>query len=492
MSGWIKSLWKDSIVYGIGYGVSRFLQIIILPIIAQSLTLSEFGYYSNYVIFYTFAAGFFVFGLDSAVARFFYESTDKNYHKKLLSTAFFFILLLSIISVAGISFMPGSVLTALKIPGEYSSAMPYVLACIPAVSLNNLFLSWFKWNRQKVYFLINSGGSVLLLLLPLLITGKVSFIYIFQVLLAGQVVVAFISAFLARSYLGVSFDVKILRPLLVYGFPWLLVFLFGVSRTYLDRIFLTQYLKDDVYGIYNFSVRIATLISLVITAFDMSFGPLAYSIWNKPGAPLFFARLQSMYIFLISVVGCVICVAAPLIVQLLGGAKYQGAEKILPLLVFAAIPISLINFSNLGTAYAKKSFLSTLSLFIGFSAVLILNLLFTHIYLQVGAAASSLAGHVMIVIAGYIFSRKYYHIPFNFTKDALIFLLFFCLAIAAVHFPLFDNMFVNMAVQLLAISVLTILFLIFIFPDEMTKVGNAIRGIKFGGSNENPVDLPRS
>ena len=99
MSGWTKSLWKDSIVYGIGYGVSRFLQIIILPIIAQALSVSEFGYYSNYVIFYTFAAGFFVLGLDSAVARFFYDSPDKQYHRKLLSSAFLFILG---ISIAGI------------------------------------------------------------------------------------------------------------------------------------------------------------------------------------------------------------------------------------------------------------------------------------------------------------------------------------------------------------------------------------------------------
>lgn len=493
MSGWIKSLWQDSLVYGVGYGISRFLQIIILPIIAQALTLSEFGYYSNYVIFYTFAAGFFVLGLDSAVARFFYDSSDKRYHQKLLSSAFLFISVISLVSVILISFFSDGIMFVLKIPPEYSTAMPYVLACIPAVAMNNLFLSWFKWNRQKTNFLLNSGGSVLLLLLPLLIADSVDFTFIFQVLLFSQVIVAVVSAVLAGGYLRPLFDTKLIRALLVYGFPWLLVFLFGVSRTYLDRIFLTQYLKDDVYGIYNFSVRISTLISLVITAFDMSFGPLAFRIWNQEGAQKFFARLQSVYIFFISLTGCLICIGSPLIIKLLGGAKYEGSEKILPFLVFAAIPISLINFSNLGTAYAKKSFLSTLSLFIGFAAVLVFNLLFTRIYLQYGAAGSSLAGHLLIVAAGYYFSRKYYRIPFSFAKDAGLFLVFFVLSVVAVNFSLHADMYWNIAIQVLGACLLALLLFLFILPVELKRALEMLRGIKIGRSGDNTgIDVPRS
>src|SRR5687768_14986200 len=110
MQSWVKNLFKDSLVYGLGYGLSRFLQIIILPIIAQALSLSEFGYYSNYVIFYTIVGGFFVLGLDSAVARYFYDSDDKKYHQQLFSSAFYFILLLSVVSVSIFFLFPSSLL----------------------------------------------------------------------------------------------------------------------------------------------------------------------------------------------------------------------------------------------------------------------------------------------------------------------------------------------------------------------------------------------
>jgi O-antigen/teichoic acid export membrane protein len=166
MFTWLKSLLKDSLVYGIGFGVSRFLQIIVLPIIAKSLSLSEYGYYSNYVIFYTIAGGVFILGLDGSVARFFYDSEDKNYHRKVFSIAFFCVLATSLICVIAGSFFPSALLQAINVPASYGQALVYVLYTIPCLVLNNFFLSWFKWKRQKFFFLVNAIGTVLFLLVP--------------------------------------------------------------------------------------------------------------------------------------------------------------------------------------------------------------------------------------------------------------------------------------------------------------------------------------
>jgi O-antigen/teichoic acid export membrane protein len=469
MSGWIKNLWKDSLVYGIGYGVSRFLQIIILPIIAKALTLSEFGYYSNYVIFYSFVGGLMIFGLDSAVTRFFFDSEDKIHHRKLFSSAFYFILCLSGLTTLAFYYNIPLLLDVLKIPAYYSSSAIYSISCIPLLAINGFLLTWFKWRRQKMYFLINSGGGILLLLLPLLFVSKVSFLYVFQVLFFSQLFIAVISTFLASDYLRFYVDGKLLGSLLKYGFPWMLVFFFGASRSYLDRAFLTQYLDDDTYGLYNFSIRISTLLSLVITAFDMSFGPLAFSIWDKPGAKIFFARLQGIYTLLICSIACAITIVSPLIIQLLGGEKYNGAEKILPILLFAAIPLSLINFSNLGTAYAKKSFLSTVSLFAGFASVLLFNLLLTKHYLQYGATTASLLGHLIIIVTGYYFSARYYSIPFGYMRDGVIFLLFFLLSLAVVNLPM-PGFILKISIQLFILTVIILILLQKLFKEEFHKI----------------------
>lgn len=482
MVAWLKSLVKDSLVYGIGFGVSRFLQIIVLPIIAKSLSLSEYGYYSNYVIFYTIAGGVFLLGMDNSVARFFFDSEEKQYHRKVFSIAFFCVLLTSLIAASTFYFFPSALLKIISVPASYSAALPYVLFTFPLLVLNNFFLSWFKWKRQKSFFLVNSIGTVVFLLIPLLIakaSHHISFLLIFEIIFYSQLLIVIVSIILAFNYIRLFFDRPLLIAMLKYGFPWMLVFFLGLSRSYLDRFFLTRYLNDDTYGVYNFSARLATILSLVTTAFDMSFGPLALSIWKKEQAPVFFARLQSGYVFFISMTACVISIVSPLLVSVLGGTKYSGAEKVLPFLLFSTIPLSLINFSCLGMVYVKKSFLNTITLLIGFTTVLILNFIFTPLYLQYGAVNASIAGHILIIVAGYYFSQKHYKIPFHFAKDGLVFAFFLALSILAVNTGFSANVYQDSIIKLLILLASTLGIFILFFKKEYQRLRGMIKNLRY-------------
>ena len=479
MTGWLKNLFKDSLVYGIGFGVSRFLQIIVLPIIAHALSLAEYGFYSNYVIFYSIAGGVFVLGLDSAVARFMFDSEDKNHHRKLFSISFFCLLFVSLLFAGICSAYPSALLKIINVPESYKGALPFALFIIPCIVLNNFFLTWFKWKRQKYYFLINTIGTVFFLLVPLLVVKKIGFNYIFQTIFFGQLTVVAISTILVRGYIRFIFDGPLFGALLKYGFPWTLVYFLGLSRTYLDRFFLTHFLNDNSYGVYNFSIRLATFLALITTAFDMSFGPLAFSIWKKEDAPKFFARLQSAYTFLISAIACVIVIISPLLVNLLGGEKYHGAENILPYLLFSAIPLSLINFSSLGIAYAKKSFLSTVTLVIGFAVVLLLNAVLTPRYLQFGAVNASLIGHMFIVISGYYFSQRFYKVDFHFAKDGLLFLFFLSLSVLFVQFRFSNHLYQDIALKMLAMAAIALLVSVVLFRAEFKKIISFVKNIRY-------------
>jgi O-antigen/teichoic acid export membrane protein len=168
-------------------------------------------------------------------------------------------------------------------------------------------------------------------------------------------------------------------------------------------------------------------------------------------------------------------VFSPLIIEILGGYKYVGAEKILPLLLFAGIPLSLINFSNLGAAYAKKSIISTITLFIGLVIVLALNFIITPLYLQYGAAAASLTGHVAIIVAGYLLSRKYYPIRFNFVKDAFVFFAFLFFSILSVNTSITGYFFYEMLLKAIILAFIVIFFTLLQFKQEYRKVLDRLR-----------------
>lgn len=480
MINWFKDLIRDSLVYGLGFGISRSLQIFVLPIIAKSLSLNEYGYYSNYVIFYTIAGGVFLLGMDNSVARFFYDSKEKLYHQKIFSIAFFCILLTSFIAAVCFSFFPSFLLKITSVPVKYSEALPYVLFTFPMLVLNNFFLSWFKYRRQKYFFVLNSIGSVIFLLIPLVIAQvmhNVTFHLIFKIIFYSQFLIVIISLILTTNYIRFVFDKILFWEMFKYGLPWMLVFFFGLSRSYLDRIFLNHYLNDEMYGVYNFSVRLSTIISVVISAFSMSFGPLAFSIWKKKNAPEFFARLQSGYILFISIIASVISVISPVIVTILGGTKYSGAERVLPFLLFSAIPLSLVNFSNLGTMYAKRPHLNSISLIMGFITVLLLNFIITPLFFQYGAVNASIVGHLVIVCIGYYFSQKFYKIPFRFTKDGIILTLFLAFSIAVVNIDISTNSYKDCYFKLFVLLVLSFIIFYFFFKNEYLKILGLIKQI---------------
>ncbi|HYM95043.1 MAG TPA: polysaccharide biosynthesis C-terminal domain-containing protein, partial [Chitinophagaceae bacterium] len=185
-----------------------------------------------------------------------------------------------------------------------------------------------------------------------------------------------------------------------------------------------------------------------------------------------------IYILFIGIAACAISIASPFLISVLGGSKYNGAEKVLPFMLFSAIPISLINFSSLGMIYAKRSFLNTITLTIGFTIVLILNFLLTPAYLQYGAVNASIIGHCCIAAAGYYFSRRYYKIPFRFEKDipVFIFLLFF--AIVSVNFYFSANIYLDISFKIIILILLSLLIFTFLFKNEYRKVLSIIRNMR--------------
>jgi O-antigen/teichoic acid export membrane protein len=134
-----------------------------------------------------------------------------------------------------------------------------------------------------------------------------------------------------------------------------------------------------------------------------------------------------------------------------------------------------VNFSNLGSSYAKKSVISTLTLFIGFVVVLLLNLLLTRYYLQYGATTASLVGHLVIIAAGYYLSNRYYPIPFRFGRDATHFFLFLCLSLMSVNFRISDYFYYELLIKAAILAALVLIIGVLEFKNEYQKVLQWIR-----------------
>ena len=87
MIGNVKILLKDFAVYGTAGAINKLIAVISTPLILRYLSKDEFGLTSTVIVGSLFFSGFIILGMDSAIARWFFEKEKKDieYQKQIAS-----------------------------------------------------------------------------------------------------------------------------------------------------------------------------------------------------------------------------------------------------------------------------------------------------------------------------------------------------------------------------------------------------------------------
>ena len=99
----IVKLIKQSLVYGIGHVLSRFITFLLLPVLTLSLTTNEFGVIAKFYAFMGLGMAFFRYGMDTALLKFYIQKDDSRlYFSSIfalqIASSLFFSLLIFMIS----------------------------------------------------------------------------------------------------------------------------------------------------------------------------------------------------------------------------------------------------------------------------------------------------------------------------------------------------------------------------------------------------------
>ncbi|MCK4447052.1 MAG: oligosaccharide flippase family protein, partial [Candidatus Marinimicrobia bacterium] len=97
MSASIRSLTKQTLTYGVGTILTRFVTFLLLPLYTNLLSPNEYGLVALVFVFLGFMNIIYNYGLDSAVMRFYSEDSDPSRKTNILSTAIWMSLLTSLI-----------------------------------------------------------------------------------------------------------------------------------------------------------------------------------------------------------------------------------------------------------------------------------------------------------------------------------------------------------------------------------------------------------
>ncbi len=426
----LKFLTKDSSIYGIAGAVTKLLAVLTVPIVVRILTKEEFGITNTVMSISSIFVGFIILGMDSSIARWFFnDNDDPNYRKKVVSIGFF-IQIISLFFCLIIFILAEKSLSNLLFEGD-SQLTKYwkiFMFSIPA----NAFISFsgniFKWTFQRNRYLILTLGNSILNVALTLIFILIFKMGVFGVLLAPVIssnIFSFIGLYMNRSSLifKSEWDKKMVYDMLKYGLPFTGIMIINNFLPSIDKLFLLRYVDMETIGEYSVALKIAGLLYLVTSAFSISFGPYAFSNWHKSESKKLFGNILTIFFAFTISLGVLLSIFGELVIQIFTGGKYMSALKLLPILILSISVKGISEFSMLGIFWSKKTYYNLLTSLIQVLSILAMNFILTAKYTVFGASLSLLISDIVYVLVTFYISNKFFKIEIDLKKILLILIL---------------------------------------------------------------------
>ena len=450
----LKSLFKQTIFYGLATVLPRMLSFFLVPLYTTEGVLSSVAEYGKVNIIFSYFVLFNVilaYGMETAFFRFYNKEENEE---KVIGTS-----TISLV-ISSFGFFALALLFQNQIANYISIDAKYINLVIWILLLDALVIIPFAWLRATqrpmryaiikiVNVCINIGLNLFFLLALKNLANKsalfetlyrpnfeISYIFIAN-LVASAVTLIVLVPFYAR--LKFKFDKVLWKKMMRYALPVLVAGVaFSINETF-DRILLDYLLPSDVaetqIGMYSACYKLALFMTLFATAYRLGIEPFFFSHSTSENPQKNYAKILEFFVAFGSVILLSVVVFADLIKPfVIRSEAYWEAMWIVPIILVANFCLGI--YHNLSVWYKitdRTKFGAYISVF-GALVTLAINFLFIKSYGYKASAIATLAAYVLMMLLSYFFGRKYYPIPYNLKKIGLYFTLSVGLSVISFYY----------------------------------------------------------
>lgn len=475
MSKGIKSLVKDTAIYGVSSIVGKFLNYLLVPLHTYTLAKqSDYGIVTNLYAWSAFLLVILTYGMETGYFRFankYPEKSDKVYGNTLLSigaTSVFFSLLVIIFH------QPIATLLGYQQHSEYIWLLGIVVATDAFASIPFAHLRYS--NRPIVfatlkllYIALNIVFNLFFILLcpwlqthyPALIDWFYDPNYLVGYIFISNFMATIIQTLFLIPYIFVArfeFDKALLRKILVYSYPLLFLGIAGISNQNLDKVILPLLqLGEDgkaQLGVYGAVGKIAMVIMMFTQAFRYAYEPFVFAQTKDPNSKNSYAMVMKFFIIFSLFIYLIIVFYLDIIKFMIDQSYWEGLP-IIPIILFSYIFQGI--YFNLSIWYklSDKNHYGAWFSFIGTLIILIGNLLLIPQYSYWGSVWAAFIGFLAMMLLSYFIGQKYFPIKYDLKS-----ILFYTILMLILY--LVGN-FVQTPYFILNLAIKTLLLLVYIF-----------------------------
>lgn len=464
----LKSLAKDTAIYGVSSIVGRFLNYLLVPIYTISMPASTGGYgvITNMYAITALLLVLLTCGMETGFFRFANKGDDdpiRVYSTTLLtvgsiSLSFLAVCLLFLRSIAGVMgyeehpWYLGMMLIVIAMDAIQAIPFAYLRyknRPIKFAALKMLFI-FASIALNIVYFVFMKGTDV----------GAA---FLINLICTSLVMVCLISELRGFRY---TLDRDLVKRMFRYSFPILILGIAGILNQVVDKIIFPFVYPDEAeaavqLGIYGATSKIAMIMAMFTQAFRFAYEPFVFGKSREKDNRQMYA--QAMKFFIIFTLLAFLAVMFYLdILRYVIGRDYWEGLKVVPIVMAAEMFMGV--YFNLSFWY-KLTDETKWGAYFSITActiVILMNVFLIPVYGYVACAWAGFTGYAVAMLLSYFVGQKKY--PINYDLKSIGGYVLLALVIYAVGewMPL-----ENTVLRLLFRTVLLAVFIAYIIKHDL-------------------------
>lgn len=473
----LKSLAKDTAIYGLSSIIGRFLNYLLVPIYASAMSAASGGY-GVVTEVYAWTALLLViltYGMETTFFR--YVNKEGENPRRVYSTVLIMVGTTSLL-FAGccIAFLP-------QIAGAMGyGAHPWYVGLMVLVVAMDAFqcipFAYLRYEKKPLKFaglkLLFIGLNIVLNIIYYVVMrgSDVFYAFLFNFVCTSTVMLLMLPMLRFRA----GFDWALAKRMLKYSYPILILGIAGILNQVADKIiFRYVYPGSDEkvqLGIYGAASKIAMIMAMLTQAFRYAYEPFVFGKSKDRDSKEVYAKAMKYFVIVTLLAFLAVMFYINILRYILAPGYWEGL-KVVPVVMAAEIFMGV--YFNLSFWYKliDQTKWGAYFSFAGCFVLIAVNVVFVPIYGYMACAWAGFAGYGVAMLLSYFVGQKKY--PINYDLKSI-----FTYAVAAVALFAIDRIadIQNLWLDFLFGTLLLAVFVALIVKKEKVDVKSILKKLR--------------
>ena len=464
----LKSLAKETAIYGVSSIVGRFLNYLLVPVYTIALPASSGGYgvVTNIYAWVALVLVLLTCGMETGFFRFANKGEDdpmRVYSTTLLSVSFG-----SLIFVAlGLLFLEP--IAGWLEYGEHPWYIGMMMIVVAMDAIQSIPFAYLRYKKRPIKFaalkllFIFLNIALNLFYYVILKGNDVGYAFLFNLICTSVVMLCMIPELRGFTYV---LDRELLKRMLRYSLPLVILGVAGILSQVADKIIFPFVYPDEAeatvqLGIYGAASKIAMIMAMFTQAFRFAYEPFVFGKSKEKDSREMYAQAMKFFIIFTLLAFLAVMFYMDILRHVIGRDYWDGL-RVVPIVMAAEIFMGI--YFNLSFWYKlidETRWGAYFSL-TGCTILILMNIFLIPKYGYIACAWAGFTGYGVAMLLSYFVGQKKYPIQYDLKAIGMYVLLAAVLYVAAEYVPI-DNIYLCMAYR----TVLLLLFIAYVVKRDL-------------------------